>query len=107
MGSSGPKVPKEAKSNTFETTQGGTTALTCPGQSYPAPAFRFDTLIKFFFFRKNSQWSKMTKKNSSIFLHFTYSITSFSKKSISESTGILTDFGHFGPLWGTLGSSLG
>ena len=52
MGSSGPKVPKEAKSNTFETTQGGTTALTCPGQSYPAPAFRFDTLINFFFSEK-------------------------------------------------------
>ena len=52
MGSSGPKVPKEAKSNTFETTQGCTTALTCPGQSYPAPAFRFDTLIKLFFSEK-------------------------------------------------------
>ena len=68
MGSSGPKVPKEAKSNTFEKTQGGKTAITCARKSYPAPAFRFDTLIKFFFFfRKNSQWSKMTKKLKYIF----------------------------------------
>ena len=44
VGSSAPKVPKEAKSNTFGATQDDTTALTCPGQSYPAPAFRFDTL---------------------------------------------------------------
>ena len=44
VGSSAPKVPKEAKSDTFVVTKDSTMALTCPGQSYPAPAFRFDTL---------------------------------------------------------------
>ena len=68
MGSSGPKVPKEAKSNTFGTIQGGTTALTCPGQSYPTPAFRFDQLIKSFVSSTirisiTSQWSKITSKS--------------------------------------------
>ena len=64
MGSSGPKVPKEAKINTFGTVQGGTTALTCPGQSYPTPAFRFDQLIKSFVCStiRISQWSKITSK---------------------------------------------
>ena len=68
MGSSGPKVPKEAKINTFGTVQGGTTALTCPGQSYPTPAFRFDQLIKSFVSSTirisiTSQWSKITSKS--------------------------------------------
>ena len=65
VGSSGPKVPKEAKINTFGTVQGGTTALTCPGQSYPTPAFRFDQLIKSFVCStiRISQWSKITSKS--------------------------------------------
>ena len=52
VGSSAPKVPKGAKSDTFVVTQESTTALTCPGQSYPAPAFRFDRLMKLFCFSK-------------------------------------------------------
>ena len=47
IGSSPPKVPKESKSNTFSVgLNEKLISLTCPGQAYPVPSFRY-YLVKF------------------------------------------------------------
>ena len=48
VGSSPPKIPKESKRNYFEVDVTEKIAsLSCPGQSYPAPAFRYSTMELF------------------------------------------------------------